>query len=71
MGWIVVADTDRFDDCLVSVGFCDEEDAQKFADELNADQELQNKYGIKGHRNFRPKHTEPRNEWWNDPFLAN
>ena len=71
MSWIVVGDSPRYEDCLVQTGFNTESEAKAFADKLNENPELQNKYGIKEHKNFRPKETKPSEEWWNDPFLAN
>lgn len=73
MGFIVVGDTSEFKDCLVSTfnGKWTEEEARKVLERMiNAPTE-NDKLLTKGHTNLRLKKTEPKDEWWNYPFLAN
>jgi len=71
MSWIVVGDTDKFDDCLAQVGFNDKESADEFARKLTESEEMRKMYNLAHYKNFRSKETTPEREWWNDPFLAN
>ena len=70
MGWIVVGDTPKYEDCLVMVAYS-EENAKELAEQFNKDEEFRKQHRVENHKNFRPKQTKPENEWWNDPFLAN
>lgn len=70
MGWIVVGDTPKYKDCLVMVTHS-EDSAKKLAQQFNEDAEFRAKHRVEDHTNFRPKETEAKDEWWNDPFLAN
>ena len=71
MGWIIVGDTPDYDDCLVTVCYMNEEESRKVLDRMINNPTKDDLELIGRHTNLRLKHTEPKDEWWNDPFLAN
>ena len=72
MGYVLAADTDEFNDCMVrpcstleSAKIC----LAKF--ESAEDEQIRKEIAEYGYRNFHIVSTDPKDEWWNDPFLAN
>lgn len=68
--YIIVGDTDKFEDCLVLV--CrTEESAKEALHRMLTDPSRDDERRMKGHTNFRIKEVKAEDCWWNDPFLAN
>ena len=71
MGYIIVGDTDKYEDCLVYTIMGGRDLAEKVLDRLNNNPDDRDKRVRETMHNFRIKETKPEGEWWNDPFLAN
>lgn len=71
MGWIIVGDTDKYVGCLMYTIVGDKNYAEKVLDRILNDPDDEDKKMLKTHHNVRIEETEPKDEWWNDPFLAN
>lgn len=71
MGYIIVGDTERYKDCLVTVIHGDKTFAEEVLDRLVNHPTITDRRMIEGHTNLRLQETEEKDEWWNDPFLAN
>ena len=71
MGYIIVGDTRSFSDCLITVVDGDRQRAEKVLERMLYAPTDNDLILMKGHNNIRIKETESKDEWWNDPFLAN
>lgn len=71
MGYIIVGDTKKFKDCLVYVINGNKQFAEQVLDRMLHNPNKNDLEAMKGHTNLRIESTEPKDEWWNDPFLAN
>ena len=69
--YIIVGDTERFNDCLVTVVYGGLEDAKRVLDRMLNNPNEHDKQNMKGHKNFRIEFCEAKNCWWNDPVLCN
>ena len=70
--YIIVGDTKNYGTCLMRVlkGYTKEQ-AEKYLAELLANPDESFKKDLKTHKNPRIQATEEKEQWWNDPFLAN
>lgn len=69
--YIIVGDTKSYKGCLITVVRGSRSDAEKVLERMlyaptDNDWEL-----MKGHNNLRIEEVEEKEQWWNDPFLAN
>lgn len=69
--YIIVGDTESYNDCLVVVCGADEDEAKKTLQKMITDPTNSDKQLIKGYSNLRLKKVESKNCWWNDSFLCN
>lgn len=72
MEFIIVGDTEKFDDCLVKVlGKISKQEAEaKLKAFVEAPTENDKRLAER-HSNFKIKAIEDEACWWNDPFLCN
>lgn len=63
--YIIVGDTAEYKECLVYVGGRTMEQAKEMLEKAKQDAHFAD------HSNFQIKETESKDNWWNDPFLAN
>ena len=71
MGYIIVGDTASFKGCLVTVINGSRSFAEKRLEQMLYAPTENDLLLMKGHKNLRIEETESKDEWWNDPFLAN
>ena len=69
--YIIVGDTEEFDECLVALCGTDFEKAKEALDKMINDPDEHAKELSKGHKNLRLKEVKSADCWWNDPVLAN
>lgn len=69
--YIIIGDTDRFNDCLVCLAGRTKEEAEEVLNRMINNPTDNDKKTMEGHRNFRIKEVDSKTAWWNDPFLAN
>jgi len=70
MEYIIVGDTEQFEDCLVCT-CSNKEHAEKVLNEFLNNPTEEDKRLIAGHFNLRIEELDDSEGWWNDPFLAN
>lgn len=68
---IIVGDTKSYKDCLVTVVHGDRAAAEKVLERMLYAPTDNDCILMKGHKNLRIKEVEEKDQWWNDPFLAN
>ncbi len=69
--YIIVGDTKSFKDCLITVVRGDRNAAEKVLERMLY-APTENDYKLmEGHKNLRIKEVKEKDQWWNDPFLAN
>lgn len=69
--YVIVGDTERFKDCLVTVVKGDMQRAEERLEQMLTAPTPNDKILIGNCKNLRIKESEPEKAWWNDPFLAN
>lgn len=69
--YIIVGDTERFKDCLVTVVKGDMQRAEERLEQMLTAPTPNDKILIGDCKNLRIKESKPKEAWWNDPFLAN
>ena len=69
--YIIVGDTERFNDCLVTVVKGDMQRAEERLEQMLTAPTPNDKILIGNCKNLRIKESAPEKAWWNDPFLAN
>ena len=69
--YIIIGDTERFDECLVAVCGNDKDHAMKVLNRMINNPTENDKRLTKGHHNLRVQEANSGECWWNDPFLAN
>jgi len=69
--YVIMGDTERFNDCLVAVCGSDKDHAMKVLNRMINNPTENDKLLIKGHHNLRVQEVNSGECWWNDPFLAN
>lgn len=67
--YIIIGDTEKYKDCLVYTCGKNKEHAEKVLAEILANPTADDT--LARHSNFRIKEVEEKDQWWNDPFLAN
>lgn len=67
--YIIVGDTKKYKDCLVYTCGRSRENAERVLAEILANPKAD--ATLSRHTNFRIKEVEEKDQWWNDPFLAN
>ena len=67
--YIIIGDTKKYKDCLVYTCGKDRKDAERVLADILANPTADDM--LARHTNFRIKEVEEREQWWNDPFLAN
>lgn len=68
---IIVGDTKSYKDCLITVVRGDRNVAEKVLERMLYAPTENDLLLMKGHKNLRIKKVEEKEQWWNDPFLAN
>lgn len=69
--YIIVGDTDKYEECLVYTCGKNKENAEKALNKLLHNPDATDEHFRKDHRNFRILEVSDESCWWNDPFLAN
>ena len=69
--YIIVGDTERFTDCLVSVCGTDYNVAKEALDRMTNNPTERDLKITEGHFNLRIEKVSQDECWWNDPFLSN
>ena len=69
--YIIVGDTKSFKDCLVTVVRGSRSYAEKVLERMLYAPTEDDLLLMRGHKNLRIKEVEEKDQWWNDPFLAN
>ena len=67
--YIIIGDTEKYKDCLVYTCGTKREVAERRLAEILANPTADDT--LSRHSNFRIKEVEEKDQWWNDPFLAN
>lgn len=71
MEWTIIGDTEKYKNCLVSIGYPTKEAAEKAIHRMIHTPTENDKRLTAGHTNLRPFAEKDENCWWRDPFLAN
>ena len=69
--YIIVGDTASFKDCLITVCKGNRAFAEKTLERMLYKPTANDLLLMKGYKNLRIEETEEKEQWWNDPFLAN
>ena len=69
--YIIIGDTEKYEGCLVTVVHGTRERAEERLEQMLTAPTANDKILMEGHTNFRIKDVEEKDQWWNDPFLAN
>lgn len=69
--YIIVGDTKSYKGCLVTVVRGDRHAAEKVLERMLYAPTENDLLLMKGHKNLRIEEVEEKDQWWNDPFLAN
>ena len=69
--YVIVGDTERFNDCLVTVVKGDMQRAEEKLEQMLTAPTPNDKILIGNCKNLRIKESKSEKAWWNDPFLAN
>ena len=69
--YIIVGDTAQYKDCLVYTCGTDKSWADKVLERMLTNPTEQDKRELKKHSNLRVEPVSEKEQWWNDPFLAN
>lgn len=67
--YVIVGDTKKYKDCLVYTCGESRENAERVLAEILANPKADAM--LSRHTNFRIEEVEEKDQWWNDPFLAN
>lgn len=67
--YIIIGDTKEYMNCLVYTCGTKRETAEKTLAKILANPKADET--LARHSNFRIKEVEEKDQWWNDPFLAN
>ena len=69
--YIIIGDTEKYEGCLVTVVHGTRERAEERLEQMLTVPTANDKILMEGHTNLRIKDVEEKDQWWNDPFLAN
>lgn len=69
--YIIVGDTDKYDECLITPCGSSFERAIERLEELLVNPDENDKILKEGHRNLRIKTVQKKDCWWNDPVMCN
>lgn len=69
--YIIVGDTASYNNCLVTVVHGDRHFAEKVLERMLYAPTDNDLILMRGHKNLRIEEVVEKDQWWNDPFLAN
>ena len=69
--YIIVGDTEKYDGCLIYTCGTDKSWAEKVLERMLTNPDEQDKQELAKHSNLRVEAVQEKDQWWNDPFLAN
>ena len=71
MEYIIVGDTEKYNDCLIYVCGKNKQRANDVLARMLHTPNEQDKAEMKKHKNIRVKEVNDNDCWWNDPWLCN
>lgn len=69
--YIIVGDTKKYGTCLIYTCGANKAHAEKVLERMLTNPTEQDKEELKSHTNLRVEPVPEKDQWWNDPFLAN
>lgn len=69
--YIIVGDTEKYGTCLIYTCGTNKEHAEKVLERMLNNPDAEDKRVMETHSNIRINDVAEKDQWWNDPFLAN